>query len=239
MKRIRNILIIMLMPILISSCGNMFGFEEYHSPSSIMISHSVIDIAVGDSILFDTKVIPDTLPVNYLWSASGDTNAIELVGRRLLAKQAGEVTVRVEVKNARSSSDSILNDVIADSCVVNVFEWSTSTTGEYLYETVVYASLELDGESFTQELGDAQLVAVVGDEVRGVAVERSVYVEQLGKEVPYLEMRIQSSWPGETATLQCYHTSKYQRFVFHDIQLHGGTYGTLSGLVKLQGFSKY
>lgn len=239
MKLIRNIIITLLMPILLSSCGELFGFADYQSPEAVIMSHNLIDIAVGDSIIFDTKVIPDTLPVDYLWTMAGDTNSIELVGRRLLAKIPGQVMVYVEVKNASSLADSITTETASDSCLVNIFEWSECDKSEFLYETILYASLEIDGQSYTDTLGMADLVAVVDGEIRAHAVEREVYVEKIDAKVSYLEMRILSHWPGETASIECYHRGKYQHYIFQEIQLNGGVYGTLSNLVALEGISKY
>jgi hypothetical protein len=118
-----------------------------------------------------------------------------------------------------------------------VFDWTQGADqSEYLYETIVYASLEIDNEDITDAIDGLRVVAVVkndgNDEVRACAEMKEAYG------VNYLQFRIGSYWPGEKATIECYHPELHQRFVFEEITLNGSTYGLLSDLVKLVGYSK-
>jgi hypothetical protein len=143
----------------------------------------------------------------------------------------GEFYVKVEAENIDLVNDTTF--YVSDMCRVNVFDWTQGPDqSDYLYETVVYASLEIDDEDITDAIDSLQVVAVVKDEVRTYADMKEAYG------VNYLQFRIGSYWPGEKATLECYHPGLHQRFVFKEITLNGDTYGRLSDLVKLVGYSK-
>ena len=73
-------------------------------------------------------------------------------------------------------------------------------------------------------MGTTRLAAVVDGELRGLAVMREMHG------VPYLELRIRASWPGEVANIECYNPDTHQRFVIEELQLDGETHGTLSDL---------
>ena len=75
-------------------------------------------------------------------------------------------------------------------------------------------------------MGTTRLAAVVDGELRGLAVMR----EEHG--IPYLELRIRASWPGEVADIECYNPDSHQRFVIEELQLDGETHGMLSDLKR-------
>ena len=210
------------MLIALTSCGELFTFEDNNQTATgITLSHHEVDILVGDSLILVTALEPDTIKVSYYWTVYDDVDAIELVGRRVYAQKPGRAKVVVEAEG-RDSLNNILT--YTDSCYVNVFEWKKIEPSEFLYETVLYASLAIDDELLNDSLGETRLVAVVDDEARGEAVMREEYG------IPYLEMRIYAAWPGEEARIECYHRSLRQHFVFETLRLGGGTYGTLSNL---------
>lgn len=232
MKLIRNIWLL-LMVLLTSSCGELFNLNENEAnpPDGVVMSHHDIDIIVGDSVFIEAKTYPDTAVVSYRWSQSGQTNSGRLVGNWLYAVAPGEFYVKVEAENIDLVNDSTYS--VSDVCRVNVFDWSIGPDqSDYLYETIVYASLEIDEVDITNAIDNLQVVALVKDEVRARAEMKEAYG------VNYLQFRIGSYWPGEKATLECYHPELHQRFVFKEITLGGITYGSLSDLVKLVGYSK-
>lgn len=223
MKLTRDILLLILTAAF-CSCGELFIFDtDNPNIDGLSISHHEIDLHVGDSIYFDTYLTPDTLPASFYWFVKGDEEAVELAGRRLYAINPGRAVVTVE---ARTTNIDNTTNTVSDSCIVNVFKWDGCSPDEFLYETVVYSSLVVDGVSLTESLGNTRLVAVVDGEIRAEAVMRSAYG------IPYLEMRIKALWPGEQAAILCYHPSTYQLFELGSINLTGETYGTLSNLVK-------
>ena len=228
MKQIGNIFLLFAMAIF-CSCGEFFNFEvEQPTVNGLRISHHEIDLIVGDGITFELELSPDTIPVSYCWLVEGDEDAIELAGRKVNAMKPGRALVRVEAE--RINDDRV--DVVYDSCYVNVFDWKAVDYNEFLYETVLYSSLVIDGEQKTNAMGNTRLAAVVDGELRGLAVMREAHG------VPYLEMRIRATWPGEVATIECYNPDTYQRFVFESLPLTGETYGTLSDLKRYRGKSR-
>lgn len=221
MKLIKNIYITLTL-VALTSCGELFNFEEAKpAPDGVALSHHEVDVLVGDSIILDTYIKPDTVDVTYHWEVYDDVDAVELIGRRVYAEKPGRVKVVVEATGYDAENNKVL---YTDSCFVNVFEWKECNPAEYLYETVVYASLTIDNELMNDSMGDTRLVAIVDGEIRGEAVMREAH------KIPYLEMRIAAAWPGESAQIQCYHRIGHERFVFETLPLHGGTYGTLSKL---------
>lgn len=229
MKLIRKILLLCAMAA-ISSCGEFFEFEtDKPMPDGLTISHHEIDLHVGDFIDFETTLNPDSIVASYYWTVKGDEEAVELTGRRLRAVKPGRALVVVE---AQSLNIDNTVEVAADSCYVNVFEWVECEPGEFLYETVLYSSLVVDGIQMTDSLGGTRLVAVVDGEVRAEAEMREEH------DIPYLRMRIKGNWPGEKASIECYVPNKYERFVFESLELDGGTYGTLSDLKRYRGKSR-
>ena len=229
MKLIRKILLLCAMAA-ISSCGELFEFEtDRPMPDGLTISHHEIELHVGDFIDFETTLNPDSIVASYYWTVKGDEEAVELTGRRLRAVKPGRALVVVE---AQSLNIDNTVEVAADSCYVNVFEWVECEPGEFLYETVLYSSLVVDGIQMTDSLGGTRLVAVVDGEVRAEAEMREEH------DIPYLRMRIKGNWPGEKASIECYVPNKYERFVFESLELDGGTYGTLSDLKRYRGKSR-
>lgn len=222
MKQIVNIFLLFV-ALMFCSCGDFFNFEtEEPTVDGLRMSHHEVDLIVGDSITFSVEISPDTLPVSYYWLVKGDEDAIELAGRKVNALKEGQALVVVEAQ--RVSNEAV--DVVTDSCYVNVFEWREVDYNEYLYETVVYCSLVVDGVTKTDNMGTTRLAAAVDGELRGLAVMREMYG------VPYLELRIRASWPGEVANIECYNPDTHQRFVIEELQLDGETHGTLSDLKR-------
>ena len=222
MKQIVNIFLLFV-ALLFCSCGEFFNFEtEEPTVDGLRLSHHEVDLIVGDSITFSVEISPDTLPVSYYWLVKGDEDAIELAGRKVNALKEGQALVLVQAQ--RVSNEAV--DVVTDSCYVNVFEWREVDYNEYLYETVVYCSLVVDGVTKTDNMGTTRLAAAVDGELRGLAVMRKMHG------VPYLELRIRASWPGEVANIECYNPDTHQRFVIEELQLDGETHGTLSDLKR-------
>lgn len=232
MKLIRNIWLL-LMVLLTSSCGELFNLNENEAnpPDGVVMSHHDIDLMVGDSVFIEAKAYPDTAVVSYRWSFMGDNRVGTLNGNWFHALKSGETYLKVEAENIDIVNDSTYS--VSDVCVINVFDWAQGPDqSDFLYETIVYASLEIDDEDMTNAIDSLHVVAVVENEARAYAQMKEAYG------VNYLQFRIGSYWPGEKATLECYHPGLHQRFVFQEIVLNGSTYGRLSDLVKLIGYSK-
>lgn len=227
MKRIAN-MFLLFVTVLFCSCGEFFNFgTEQPTVDGLRMSHHEVDLCVGDSVTFDIELSTDTVPVSYYWLVKGDEDAIELAGRKVKALKQGKALVVVQAQRISNEAE-----IISDSCYVNVFDWGNTISNEYLYETILYCSLVIDGVQMTDSLGGTRLVAVVDGEVRAEAEMREEH------DIPYLQMRIKGSWPGEKASIECYVPNKYERFVFESLELDGGTYGTLSDLKRYRGKSR-
>lgn len=227
MKRIRYIWLLMIL-LVTSSCGELFTFNENDSdpPEKIMLSKNEVDIMVGDSIFFQAQTAPAHVAVTYKWDLKGDTAVYDWRGYWFHAVKPGKTTIHVEARNVDAVGDSI--PYVEDECEVRVFEWiDYEYPNDFLYETVVYASLKIEGEEVTDTIEGLHVVAIVDDRVRC----RAKFAQAFGKS--YYVFRIGSFWPGEVASLQCYHHGLYRRYDLKEITLNGSTYGTLSNLVQL------
>lgn len=212
-----------------SSCGELFEFEELEGNTldGVRLSYDVVDIMVGDSVFFQAEVQPAGAGVSYTWSLKGDTSVYDWKGYWLHAVRKGHVDVYVEAANVDSLGNT--EAVAKDTCAVNIFEWvDYEYPNDFLYETVVFASLKINGEEVKDSLGKIQIVAIADDRVRCHAKMDTAYG------VSYLTLRVGSFWPGETARIQCYHPGLYRRFDIGEIILNGGTQGTLSNLVQFE-----
>jgi hypothetical protein len=191
------------------------------------LSYDAVDIMVGDSVFFQAEVQPAGAGVSYTWSLKGDASVYDWKGYWLHAVRKGHVDVYVEAANVDSLGNT--EAVAKDTCAVNIFEWvDYEYPNDFLYETVVFASLKINGEEVKDSLGKIQIVAIADDRVRCHAKMDTAYG------VSYLTLRVGSFWPGETARIQCYHPGLYRRFDIGEIILNGGTQGTLSNLVQFE-----
>ena len=114
----------------VCSCGEMFNFEtEQPRPDGLYLSHHEIDLHVGDTITFGTELIPDTVKVSYYWLTKGDEEAVELAGRKLRAMKPGRALVVVQAQTLNMDNTE---NVVTDSCYVNVFEWQECAPNDFL-----------------------------------------------------------------------------------------------------------
>ena len=221
--------------LMMTSCAEMFEtivqfIEELESVSitDMRLSRRQADMLVGDSLIFSVTLDPDTAEVSYKWTLSDpETQVVRMIGKRLYARQRGQVTVYVEaLPIGMGSADIHPDSVHIDSCIINVVEYTEVSSREFPYEMIFIANLEVADTLVTDSVQASRLVAVVGDEVRGRAVMRTAYG------IPYLEMRIGSkSMYGEQITFEYYDHSHYLRHQFPTVTFDGETHGTLSNPV--------
>lgn len=198
---------------------------ESYPITGFRLSHRQADMLVGDSLYFTTATTPDSVEVTYKWILSDpETQVVRMIGRRLYAREKGEVGVYVKAFPVGQSEGDIHPDsILQDSCMVTVVERIEVPHNEFPYEMVVIANLEIADTLVTDSLQASRLMAVVGDEVRGRAVMRTAYG------IPYLEMRIGSkSMYGEQITFEYYDRSHFLRHEFPAITFDGESHGTLS-----------
>lgn len=234
MKKLKYLFLCAAM-LMMTSCAEMFEtivqfIEELESVSitDVRLSRRQADMLVGDSLIFSVTLDPDTAEVSYKWTLSDpETQVVRMIGKRLYARQKGQVTVYVEaLPIGMGSADIHPDSVHIDSCIINVVEYTEVSSREFPYEMIFIANLEVADTLVTDSVQASRLVAVVGDEVRGRAVMRTAYG------IPYLEMRIGSkSMYGEQITFEYYDHSHYLRHQFPTVTFDGETHGTLSNPV--------
>ena len=201
---------------------------ESYPITGFRLSHRQADMLVGDSLYFTTATTPDSAEVTYKWILSDpETRVVRMIGRRLYAREIGEVKVYVKAFPVGQSEGDIHPDsVLQDSCLVNVVERIEVPLNEFPYEMVVIANLEIADTIVTDSVQASRLVAVVDKEVRGRAVLRRAYG------IPYLEMRIGSRGTyGERIAFEYYDNIHYLRHTFPEITFDGESHGTLSAPV--------
>ncbi len=237
MKKIKYLLlgVVVLMS---ASCEELFEGEievvdtlEAYQISSLRLSHNQADMLVGDSLIFAMEVQPDTVEATFRWTLSDSaTQAVRMIGRRLYARERGQVTVYVQAFPAGQSVGDVHPDSIAtDSCLVNVIKYDEVSAREFPYEMVFIAQLEVADTVVTDSVQASRLVALAGHEVRGRAVMREAYG------LPYLELRIGSKGRrGETIAFEYHDPSHYQRHEFPSVTFDGATHGTLSAPIRFR-----
>ena len=218
-----------------ASCAELFEDEveivdslEAYQISALRLSHNQADMLVGDSLIFTTEISPDTVEATFKWTLSDSTTqVVRMIGRRLYARNRGQVTVYVQAFPPGQSVGDVHPDSIAtDSCLINVIKYDEVSSREFPYEMVFIAQLEVADTIVTDSLHASRLVALVDNEVRGRAVMRKAYG------IPYLEMRIGSrNLYGEKISFEYYDPSHYMRHEFPSVPFDGATHGTLSAPV--------
>lgn len=214
-----------------TSCAEFFEFVEMAERSvlnplySVTISPNRADLLIGDSLIFQPTVLPDTVEATYRWYLSdAETTVVSLIGKRMYARGEGEVTVYVEALPPGTLPGDIPADsVVIDSCEITVSRRTEMPPHEFPYETIVIATLEMADTVVTDPTVAARLTALVDGEVRGRAVPRNAYG------IPYLELRIGGRKAyGEEITIDYYNRELRRRHIFTTFTFDSETHGTLS-----------
>lgn len=215
----------------LTSCAEFFEFVEIAERTllnplyNVELSPDRVDLLVGDSVIFDTAVLPDTAEATYRWYLSDRESAVvSLIGKRMYARNEGAVTVYVEALPPGMTSEDIPTDsIVIDSCRVTVSRRIEIPPFEFPYETIVIAMLEMADTLVTDPTEVARLTALVDGEVRGHAEVRQAYG------IDYLELRIGTRKAyGEEVTIDYYNRDLRRRHVFTTFISDGETHGTLS-----------
>ena len=231
MKKLKYLFLCAAM-LTMTSCAEMFEtivqfIEELESVSitDVRLSRRQADMLVGDSLIFSVTLDPDTAEVSYKWTLSDpETQVVRMIGKRLYARQRGQVTVYVEaLPTGMGSADIHPDSIKSDSCIIHVMEYNEVSSREFPYEMIFIANLEVADTLVTDSVQASRLVAIVDGEVRGRAVMRTAYG------IPYLEIRIGSKTAyGEQISFEYYNHSHYLRHEFPAVTFDGETHGTLS-----------
>lgn len=232
MKKLKYLFLCAAMLMMTSCTAEMFEtimqfIEELESVSitDMRLSRRQADMLVGDSLIFSVTLDPDTAEVSYKWTLSDpETQVVRMIGKRLYARQRGQVTVYVEaLPIGMGSADIHPDSIMSDSCIIHVMEYNEVSSREFPYEMIFIANLEVADTLVTDSVQASRLVAIADGEVRGRAVMRTAYG------IPYLEIRIGSkTMYGEQISFEYYDHSHYLRHEFPAVTFDGETHGTLS-----------
>lgn len=220
------------MMLTMTSCAELFetfisGELQLAALNDVQLSHHKIDLLVGDTIVFKLAIDPDTFNVQQptcRWTLSDpETEAVSMIGKRLIARNPGEVEVFLEAVPPGLSIDDVpVDSVMRDSCEVTVARREKVDLEQYPYEMLIIGQLQVDGEVVTDADMVSGLQAVIGTEVRGEGVLRSAFG------IPYVELMIRGGEYGEKGTIEFYDKENLHRVVFTEFEFDGDTYGTLS-----------
>ena len=171
----RKILLYLLL-LLLTACGDLFDFQNTVSPYSMAFDRHEYILMVGDTGQINPIFDPETISNMSVYWMSNNPSVATFVDTRLVALAPGETTV----------TGVSIEYQIYDTCHVSVLPlWAVLDIDGYPYDMVVYANPTLNGQPLT----DRQSVAAFcGDEVRGVGEWR----EWAG--IRYMQLRIYSRY---------------------------------------------
>jgi hypothetical protein len=220
------------MMLTMTSCAELFetfisGELQLAALNDVQLSHHKIDLLVGDTILFKLALDPDTFNVQQptcRWTLSDpETEAVSMIGKRLIARNPGEVEVFLEAVPPGLSIDDVpVDSVMRDSCEVTVARRVKTNYLDFPNEMIIIARLERDGVPVTDSATVSKLQAVIDDEVRGHGIVRKAFG------VHYVELIIYGDELGEQGLIEYLDHDNLQRYTFTEFEFDGNTHGTLS-----------
>jgi hypothetical protein len=220
------------MMLTMTSCAELFetfisGELQLAALNDVQLSHHKIDLLVGDTILFKLALDPDTFNVQQptcRWTLSDpDAEAVSMIGKRLIARNPGEVEVFLEAVPPGLSIDDVpVDSVMRDSCEVTVARRVKTNYLDFPNEMIIIARLERDGVPVTDSATVSKLQAVIDDEVRGHGIVRKAFG------VHYVELIIYGDELGEQGLIEYLDHDNLQRYTFTEFEFDGNTHGTLS-----------
>lgn len=231
MKKLKYLLLSTMM-LTMTSCAELFetfisGELQLAALNDVQLSHHKIDLLVGDTIVFKLAIDPDTFNVQQptcRWTLSDpETEAVSMIGKRLIARNPGEVEVFLEAVPPGLSIDDVpVDSVMRDSCEVTVARRVKTNYLDFPHEMIIIARLERDGMPVTDSATVSKLQAVIDDEVRGHGIVRKAFG------VHYVELVIYGDELGKQGIIEYLDHDNLQRYTFTEFEFDGNTHGTLS-----------
>jgi hypothetical protein len=231
MKKLKYLLLSTMM-LTMTSCAELFetfisGELQLAALNDVQLSHHKIDLLVGDTIMFKLALDPDTFNVQQptcRWTLSDpETEAVSMIGKRLIARNPGEVEVFLEAVPPGLSIDDVpVDSVMRDSCEVTVARRVKTNYLDFPNEMIIIARLERDGVPVTDSATVSKLQAVIDDEVRGHGIVRKAFG------VHYVELVIYGDELGKQGLIEYFDRDNLQRYPFTEFEFDGNTHGTLS-----------
>ena len=231
MKKLKYLLLSTAM-LTMTSCAGLYeyivsGELQLAALNDVQLSHHKIDLLVGDTIMFKLDIDPDTFNVEQptcRWTLSDpETEAVSMIGKRLFARNPGEVEVFLEAVPPGLNIDDVpVDSVMRDSCEVTVARRVKTNYLDFPHEMIIIARLERDGVAVTDSATVSKLQAVIDDEVRGHGIARKAFG------VHYVELVIYGNELGKQGLIEYFDRDNLQRYPFTEFEFDGNTHGTLS-----------
>ncbi len=202
-----------------ASCGELFELdvEEYSGPDSMRIDRKEFYIMLGDTCDLSPVFTPDTVSLPSIFWLSFDKNIVSVENGQVVAKSVGSTQIMA----------MSVDNMLSDTCVVNVIErWSLSPF-MYPYDMVIYANVTDNGEPANE---DYRLAAYVDDELRGVGEVMTQH------DITYTRLRIYSPTFEEEEIKLVAYAVKEARFYTLPVTMvfDGETHGTITDLHRLE-----
>lgn len=218
----RRILYLLSMVCLLVACGDFYEFptSEPTPARQMKLPRKVVNLVVGDQYRVPVTFTPADVSTEAVWWIPADDAIARFTNDTLIGVSQGQTVAYV----------TSVSDRLQDSCLVNVLpEFYVNPKG-YLYDMVIYASVNVHGKTYTQQDEDSLIICAYCDnELRGVGKMRR------WQDCDYMELRVWSPfYYGDLIDLRCYYRGQAKVELFpNQLTFDGETHGTLSNLYQL------
>ena len=208
--------------LMLGACGDFyeFGTSEPVTAGQMTLTRRLIPLVVGDRYAIPVSFSPAELSNNAVYWHSEDDDIATFERDTLVALSEG-LTRAVAFTTI---------DRLRDTCWVYVMPEMYVAPGNYPYDMVIYASVDIHGTRLTTDNCAPYVVgAFVGDELRGLGhMKRRSGID-------YMELRVWSPYSyGDAVRLRCYYRGEARAELFPDeIIFDGEMHGELSHLYPL------
>ena len=212
----------LLLVLLLTACGEFYEFNT-SSPvtaGEMSLQRRVVTMVVGDHYAIPVDFSPEELSNNAVFWLSEDDAIATFENDTLVALSEGLT---------RAFAFTTI-DRLRDTCWVYVMPAIYMAPGNYPYDMVIYASVDVHGTRLTQDNAQPYIIAAfVGDELRGIGqMKRRAGID-------YMEMRVWSPFTGgDEVRLRCYYRGEARAELFPDVfTFDGEMHGELTHLYPL------
>lgn len=212
----------LLLVLLLTACGEFYEFNT-SSPvtaGEMSLQRRVVTMVVGDHYAIPVDFSPEELSNNAVFWLSEDDAIATFENDTLVALSEGLT---------RAFAFTTI-DRLRDTCWVYVMPAIYMAPGNYPYDMVIYASVDVHGTRLTTDNAQPYIIAAfVGDELRGIGqMKRRAGID-------YMEMRVWSPFTGgDEVRLRCYYRGQARAELFPDVfTFDGEMHGELTHLYPL------
>lgn len=222
MKRTLSYLPLLILALLATGCGDFYEFPvaEPVPARTMMLPRKVVNMVVGDQYRVPVTFTPADVTTEAVWWLPADDAIARFKNDTLIGVAQGRTVAYV----------TSVSDRLQDSCLVNVLPEMYLNPKGYIYDMVIYASVNIHGKAYTQQGEDSLIIcAYCDDELRGIGKMRR------WQDRDYMELRVWSPfYYGDLIDLRCYYRGQAKVELFpNTLTFDGESHGTLSNLYQL------